>query len=89
MTLPSILLGIVISSIPGVLFHLWKGGSIWRLLLYILISWIGFWVGHILGSALGWTFGSLGPLHIGMGLVTSGLFVALGYWLSLVQVEKK
>lgn len=89
MTLLTILLGFVIASIPGALFHFWKGGSLWRLFLYLLLAWIGFWVGHFIGGAIGWTFGSYGALHIGMGLLTSIVLLGVGYWLSLVQVEKK
>lgn len=89
MTFPTIILGFLIASLPGVLLHFWKGGPIWRLFLYILVSWIGFWAGHFLGGYLKWTFGRYGPLNIGMGLLTCVLVLALGYWLSLVQVEKK
>lgn len=89
MTLPSLIFGFVVASIPGTLLHFWKGGPIWRLIIYILLSWFGFWVGHFIGSALKLTFGSFGSLNLGMGLITCIVVLGLGYWLSLVQVEKK
>jgi len=87
-TSPAIVLGFVISSLFGALLHLWRGGSPWRLLLYIVLSWAGFWVGHFLASALDWTFWNIGPLNVGLASVVSLFVLGIGYWLSLVQVEK-
>ncbi len=89
MTLPTLLLGLLISTLYGAAFHLWRGGSIWRLLLYLVLGWAGFWLGHFLAVQLGWTFGSLGQLRLGMATVFSALFLFVGYWLSLVEVSRK
>jgi hypothetical protein len=70
------------------MLHLWRGGSPWRLILYIVLSCAGFWIGHFLAGLLGWTFWSIGPLHTGLASLLSLLVLGLGYWLSLVQVEK-
>ncbi len=85
MTLPSIIIGIVISSIYGTVFHLWRGDGLGRLILYILLAWIGFWLGHLAGNALGWTFFSLGPLRLGTATLGAALTLGVGYWLSLVE----
>jgi len=85
MTLPSFLIGIVISSLYGALFHLWRGGGLGRLVLYIILAWIGFWLGQFAGNALGWTFFSLGPLRLGMATVGAAITLGVGYWLSLVE----
>ncbi|MFN2152544.1 MAG: hypothetical protein ACK2T5_13155 [Anaerolineales bacterium] len=85
MTLPSFLIGIVISSLYGALFHLWRGGGLGRLVLYIILAWIGFWLGHFAGNALGWAFFSLGPLRLGMATVGAAVTLGVGYWLSLVE----
>jgi hypothetical protein len=87
MTLPSILIGIVISSLYGAAFHLYRGGSLGRLLLYIILAWIGFWIGHILGAALGFTFFNLGPLNLGMATLGAAATLGVGYWLSLVDSD--
>ena len=89
MTLPSLLLGLIISTLYGAIFHLWRDGGLSRLFLYIALSWIGFWGGHLLADWFGWTFASLGPLNLGMATLGSVLFLFLGYWLSLVEVTKK
>ena len=44
MTLPGILIGIVISSLYGSAFHLLRGGGLGRVLLYIIMAWVGFLV---------------------------------------------
>ncbi len=85
MTLPSLLLGLIISSLIGALFHLWRGGGPGRLLLYLLLAWIGFWGGHIVGAMRSWTFLSLGPLRLGMAAVGSLITLSFGYWLSLLD----
>jgi hypothetical protein len=66
----------------GAAFHLWKGGKFKRFLLYILLSWIGFWTGQISASFLGWIFLSIGPLHLGCDTLGSVIFLFLGHWLS-------
>jgi uncharacterized membrane protein YeaQ/YmgE (transglycosylase-associated protein family) len=84
MTLPSILLGIILSSLLGVLFHLWRGGGFDRLILYIVMGWIGFWVGQWLAEIMDWNFLTIGQLHIGLATLSSIVFLMAGYWLSLV-----
>jgi len=89
MTIQGYLFGAVIATLFGALFHLWKGGKLGRLILYILLSWFGFWIGHFLGESLGWDFAKVGGLNLGMAILGDVLVLGVGYWLSLVQVEKK
>ena len=103
MTFPAILFGFVLSSAYGAAFHFWKGGGLNKLVLFVLLAWLGFWAGHFAGNALDWTFASVGPLNTGMGtLGRSGsmdrmsfgtlgaaLFLLVGEWLSRVQVVQK
>ncbi len=89
MTIPALLIGMLIATLTGAAFHLWRGGGFWRLALYIVLGWIGFWAGHLIGQRLGWTFASLGPLRLGMAILTSLVFLLVGHWLSLVEVNKK
>jgi hypothetical protein len=89
MTLPTLVLGFILSTLIGALFHLWRGGGPGRLLFYLCLSWFGFWIGQWVASKLGWTFDKFGSIHIGAALIGSLLFLFVGYWLSLAQVEKK
>lgn len=89
MTIPALLFGILISTLMGAGMHVVVGGSPWRLGLFIFLGWVGFWAGHLLGAALGLTFLAVGPLNLGVALLGGILLLLIGYWLSLVQVEKK
>jgi len=89
MTVPSLLLGFIISTLYGLGFHLLRGGGAGRLLLYLIMSWIGFWSGHYAADQLNWNFASIGPLHLGLASAGSIICLFLGHWLSLVEPEKK
>jgi uncharacterized membrane protein YeaQ/YmgE (transglycosylase-associated protein family) len=89
MTLPTIILGLIISTLLGAIFHLWRGGDAGRLLLYLILSWVGFWLGQFMGNYLKIGFDTLGQLHIVIASLGSIIFLGVGYWLSLVQVEKR
>ncbi|BAJ63503.1 MULTISPECIES: hypothetical protein [Anaerolinea] len=87
MTLPALLFGFLVATLMGAAFHLWKNGGLGRLILYLLLAWIGFWTGHIVANALGWHFLSVGPLRFGMAVLSALLFLGVGHWLSLVKNE--
>lgn len=88
MTIPALILGFLVATLMGAAFHLWKDGGFGRLLLYVLLAWVGFWGGHILANSLGWTFGSVGPLHFGMAILVGAATLYAGYWLSLIKREE-
>jgi uncharacterized membrane protein YeaQ/YmgE (transglycosylase-associated protein family) len=89
MTIPALIFGIFLSTLYGAAFHFWRGGDKKRLILYILLGWAGFWLGQILGTKLGWSFADVGPLNLGMATLGSALFLGIGYWLSLIEVDRK
>ena len=47
MTVPSIALGLVVALLIGALFHLFLGGGLGRLILYLALSLIGFCIRSI------------------------------------------
>jgi hypothetical protein len=89
MTLPTIILGIVLSTIYGTAFHFLRGGSLNRLFLFVVLSWLGFWIGHFVGGALGWNFAAAGQINAGMATLGSAVFLVVGEWLSRVEIKKK
>lgn len=89
MTLPTILFGFLLACLLGALFHFWRGGSWQRLILYLVLSCLGFAAGHFAGNALGVTWLSVGALRTAAALIGSVVFLLVGYWLSLVQVDAK
>ena len=88
MELPALLIGFFISTIYGLAFHLLVGGNLGRLIISVAMSWLGFWAGHWIANTLGFTFASLGTLRLGAASIGSILFLAVGYWLSLVSPEE-
>ena len=89
MTFPAIVFGILLSTVYGTAFHFWKGGSLYRLFLYIILSWLGFWIGHFVGGALAWSFAAIGSINAGMATLGSAFFLFIGEWLSRVEITKK
>lgn len=86
--LPSLLLGLVISTLLGAAFHLLRGGGLGRLLFYLILGWVGFWIGQLLASQIGLAFLKIGSLNLGWATLSGILFLLIGHWLSLVEVEK-
>jgi hypothetical protein len=89
MTIPALLFGFILATLYGVLFHLWRGGGLLRLFLFIVLSWSGFWIGNAVASHYHIAFAQIGPLNAGLASFTSGVCLLLGYWLSLVEVRSK
>jgi hypothetical protein len=88
MTLPSVLFGFLLASLLGSLFHLWKGGKFGRLILYLFLAWIGFWLGHLAGSWLNIGLGRVGPLNLLTALIGCVALLWAGYWISLVKPQE-
>lgn len=87
MTLPSYLLGTVYALLIGSLFHVWRGGGAGRLLLYLVLSLAGAAVGQWVGMWQNWSLFPIGTLDLGLVTIGSLLFLLVGYWLSLVEIE--
>ena len=89
MTFPSIVLGLISSFLIGALFHLWRDGGPWRLVLYLILSTAGFTAGQLIGVWQGWVIFPLGPLDLGFAVAGSFVFLVIGYWLSLVELRRE
>ena len=87
MTFPAIVFSFFVASLFGSLMHLWRSGGLFRLMLYLVLSWVGFFGGHLLADALSIQFLDLGTIHLGMGIVGALVFLGLGYWLSQVDTQ--
>jgi hypothetical protein len=87
-TLPTLILSLLLASLYAAIFHLFLGGGIGRLILFLFLGWMGFLAGQVLASYQGWTFDLLGPLHLGTASLGSFIFLIIGYWLSLIEVER-
>lgn len=88
MTLPSLVIGFLIASIIGTFFNLIRGGGPGRLLLILILAWIGFWGGHALANFWDMTSFSLGPLRLGLAIIGCLIGSGIGFWLSLVDINE-
>ena len=82
MTFPAVVFSFFVATSLGSLLHLWRGGSLVHLLIYIVLSVIGFFIGHSLSNLLSIRFITLGTINLGLGIFGSLAFLAIGYWLS-------
>jgi hypothetical protein len=89
MSLPLALFALLIALLCGALFHILRGGSGWRLLLYFGFSILGFAVGQGVSMWRGWYLLTFGALDIGTGVIGSLIFLALGDWLSRIEVNSE
>jgi hypothetical protein len=81
MTLPTLIFGGLVATLYGAIFHLIRGGGLGKLLLYILLSWAGFFLGQYIGERTSWEFINIGALNLGIATITSVLFMIAGYWI--------
>ena len=87
MNISSYLFGFILATLLGALFHLWRDGGIFRLLLFLALSWVGFLIGHLASSTLGFNFLSVGPVNLAGGIIGSVAFLFLGHWFTQVQPD--
>jgi hypothetical protein len=89
MTFPALVFSFFVATMFASLLHLWRGGSMGRLVLYLISSCVGFFAGHFIAGALGINFLDVGTIHLGMGILGSLLILGLVYWLSLVDLQNE
>lgn len=78
---PSFLLGLILSTLYGALFHVIVGGNPLRLLFYIIAAWIGFFGGQWLADVVQWSIVDIGELHVDAATLGSISAMLLGFWL--------
>lgn len=74
---PYILLSLILGSLYGTLFYLWRGKNARDLIIYFVTGMAGFWLGQVLGDLIGSNLFLIGPLHIleATALAWASLFV--------------
>ena len=89
MYLPTIVFGILLSSLIGALYHLIRGGSGKKMLLDLVLAWAGFWAGDALAFYTSISFLTAGVLNAGMGAVFSLAFLIVGDIISQISNQSK
>jgi hypothetical protein len=85
MTILTVLLGSILAAMYGALYHLVRGGSLGRLFLYLVVSGVAFWFGHLVANILGFTFLSIGPVRVGLATLFALAGLVAAEWLSAVD----
>lgn len=88
-TIPSMMLGLVAALLIGAVFHLFLNGGLWRLILYLVLSVVGFSIGQLVGLWRNWILFPVGTLNLGMGIAGSLIILFVGYWLSLIRIRSE
>jgi hypothetical protein len=76
-TAAGLVLAFLLATAYGAGFHVILGGPARRIILYVLAAWVGFTIGHLLGSLFGITVLTLGAIHL--------FSASLGAWLALIS----
>lgn len=87
MTFPAVIFSFFIATLIGSFLHMWRGGGLFRLVLYLVLSWLGYFGGHFLAEVLSIRFIKVGTINLGFGILGSMVLLGLGYWLSLVDLQ--
>ena len=78
---PFLLLALLLGSIYGTLFHLWRGENLRDLVIYVLAAIIGFLFGQGVGNLLESTTLLIGPLHLLEASLLSVVMLFIIHWL--------
>jgi len=89
MTIPSLLFALLVALLIGSLYHLIRGGGFWRFLFYLMLSIIGFGIGHLVGLWRGWFLFTFGSINVGLSSAGSILLLLLGDWLSRIEINSE
>jgi len=76
------------AALLGALYHFIRGGSIGRLVLYLLAAVFAFWLGHTIADILSFRFLSIGPIRAGAAVLTTILGLIVTEFLSEVEPEE-
>ncbi|NIS81434.1 MAG: hypothetical protein GTO14_14805 [Anaerolineales bacterium] len=70
---PALFLGTLIAMLCGFLFHLLRGGSPVRLLLFVATAWISFFTGQLVSTWLNWHVMRFGTLNLFPALLSTAI----------------
>lgn len=80
---PVILVGALIATLWGAMFHLLFGKTLRDLVLYWFIGLIGFAVGQAMANTLGLSWLMVGEVHLAEGTLACWIAMFVARWLKL------
>lgn len=73
----AVILGALVSTAYGALFHLIMGGNFRQMINYLAAAWIGFVLGHFIGQIIGFESYKLGTVYLASASIGSCILLAL------------
>jgi hypothetical protein len=89
MTVPALLFALLVALLYGALYHFVRGGGFGRLLLFFILSMIGFALGHLVGLWRGWVWIPVGSINLGLSSVGSLFILVFGDWLTRIEMREE
>lgn len=80
---PYFLLSILIGSVYGTIFYIWQGQGVKDIIYYGGASTIGFGLGQVAVSFLGWQWYLIGFLHLVEASISAWAALFLARWLRI------
>jgi hypothetical protein len=80
---PALFLSIIIASVYGALFHVWKGKTGKDLLIYLAAGLVGFGLGQLAGNTLGLGIFLIGQIHVVEASLICWLILFIAKWLKM------
>ena len=74
---PSFFLAAIVATGVGLVYSIWRSGSLTRLALFVAAAWIGFAVGQLIGAVLGLHVLLIGEVHLREGILGSLIALVL------------
>lgn len=78
----ALILGFLVASAYAAVFHLIIGGSIRRLIVYLIAAWVGFAIGQFVGTLFNVDLFKLGTLHLLSASLGAWAALLLAWWLA-------
>ena len=77
----ALVLGFLLATIYGAVFHLVFGGTVKRLILFLAAAWLGFFIGQFAGDFLNFEILKLGKIHLLSATLGAWLMLFAAWWL--------
>lgn len=86
---PIATLGFILATLFGAAFHLILGGDARRLALFLLCGWLGFALGHLIGTTLQINILNIGTLRVAAAAVGAIIAVLVAHFLTAKPRNKR
>jgi hypothetical protein len=73
----SVVFAAIIVAGLGLVYHLWRGGGFFRLIVSIGAAGLGFAIGQLVGQFFGWQLVMIGEVHLAEGLIGALIMLVL------------